>query len=128
MFKELYKQELLDHYYNPRNCGTIDNPDFCSKEYNPSCGDRIIIQGTVDEKGCIKKSTFQGSGCVLSQATASILTEWSKGKEIKLIAQCTEKDVQSLIAIPIGITRLKCVMLSLYALQSGINEYRRNKE
>lgn len=125
MFEELYKQELLDHYHHPQNHGTIDNPDFLSEEYNPSCGDQVIIQGTLNKKGIIQKLVFRGAGCVISQAAASMLTEWCKEKQITDVLQYTAKDMTKLINISVGPTRLKCVLLALYALQHGIVEYQK---
>ncbi len=118
----LYKDILLDHYRSPRNKGTLDNPDFASGDYNPSCGDGISIQGIIkDDK--IKKVIFKGSGCVISQSTASLLTEAAVNKTIDEILDLSNNDIQIMIGMQLGPIRLKCALLPLYVLQQGIKKY-----
>jgi nitrogen fixation protein NifU and related proteins len=116
------RDKLMEHYHNPRNVGQIDSPDFSFTEYNHSCGDQIKIEGRVDH-GILIAVSFIGSGCILSQAAASMLTDSCKGKEVGQIIVLDKEYVQNLIGIPLGPTRLRCALLSLYALQHGLREY-----
>ena len=117
--KSLYKQELMDHFQNPRNFGKLDSADFASPYMNPSCGDKVVVMGIV-QKGRIQKLMFQGSGCVLSLAMASKLTEYSLQKEIKQLLDLDEEAVKELLGIDLGPKRVQCGMLSIIALQEGL--------
>lgn len=118
----LYQEILMDHYKHPRNYGSLDLYDFSSGQMNPSCGDSIIMQGIV-ENNFIKELRFTGKGCVISQATASLLTQACKGKSIDEILQLDAEYITQLIGIQLGLLRLKCAMLPLHALQKGIRSY-----
>jgi nitrogen fixation NifU-like protein len=116
---QLYKQELLDHYSNPRHKGRLINPDFISGDYNPSCGDSICFEGKIAGK-ILVAIAFDGVGCVISQATASMVASFVKDKPLSEISNLTSQDILNLIGMDLGPTRLKCALLSLYALQQGI--------
>lgn len=117
----IYQEELTDHYTNPRNRGTLHNPDFTSGMHNPSCGDSVSIQGCVED-GILLAIAFEGKGCVISQATASMLTEYAKGKSLAQLKELNADFMRSLIGMPLGPTRLKCALLPLEALQQGIKD------
>jgi nitrogen fixation protein NifU and related proteins len=119
---QLYQQQLMDHYRNPRNQGTLDKPDFKSGVFNPSCGDSIAIEGMVQDHTLVHIA-FQGSGCVVSQATASLLTQVAKGKELDEIMQLDKHTVLLLIGMELGPVRLKCALLPLQALHEGVQQY-----
>jgi nitrogen fixation NifU-like protein len=115
----LYQEELMDHYKYPRNNKTIENPDFAISELNPSCGDRIAIAGKISEN-IISDLGFSGSGCVISQATASMLTEHCLGKTVELALGLSKNDIIAMVGLEMGPTRLKCALLSLQVLQHGL--------
>ena len=119
---DLYKDELLDHYRFARHRGTLLQPDFSSGQYNPSCGDQVSMQANV-ANGHLVAIAFQGSGCVISQASASMVAELVKDKTLAYLESLTPQDIQNLLGIQLGPTRLKCALLSLYALQEGLREY-----
>lgn len=119
---DLYKEELLDHYRFPRHKGKLIQPDFTSGQHNPSCGDQIVIEAKIGQ-GVITQIAFDGSGCVISQATASMIAELVKDKSIHFVLELRSDDILQLIAIELGPTRLKCALLSLYALQEGVQNY-----
>ena len=115
----IYKELLLEHYRNPRNRGNLDGADFSSQEFNPSCGDRIIFQGKVQD-GIISELWFTGHGCVISQATASLLIEHSCNKSVDSAKILSADDIKSMLGTELGPTRLKCALLPLQALQKGL--------
>ena len=123
---KFYKEILMDHYQNPRNRGHIDNPDFSTAQYNPSCGDSVSFEAVI-ENDKLAKLTFDGKGCVISQATASIFTEYVVGKHIDDILKLEKEDIQGIIGMDLGPTRIKCALLSLMALKEGIMEYKEGK-
>ena len=119
----LYQERLLDHYRNPRNRGTLEMPDFSSGMANPSCGDAVSLQGTLKDE-VIEACVFEGKGCVISQATASLLTEKVKGKTIAQVGVLNADAMQTLIGMQLGPTRLKCALLPLEALKNGLQKVR----
>ena len=120
----LYQETLMDHYRNPRNHGSLTNPDFASGRYNPSCGDAISIAGRL-EKGLVTACSFEGKGCVISQATASLLTQKVTGMRVGDIQSLDVDAILDLIGIMLGPTRLKCALLPLEALQGGIADLKK---
>lgn len=77
---ELYQEIILDHYKRPRNNDLVDDPDLSAEGFNPFCGDRIVFTAQKDDSEHIIKVGFQGEGCSISQASASIMTGLLKGK------------------------------------------------
>lgn len=118
----VFRENLLEHYHHPRNVGHLDGHDFASTEQNPSCGDQIHIEGRIKD-GVITELAFVGSGCILSQAVASMVTESCTGKTIEQVVAFDKDFVVGLIGTHVGPTRLRCALLSLSALQQGIKAY-----
>ena len=120
----LYREKLMEHYRHPRNHGRLHEPDFTSGEYNPSCGDSITFDGRIAD-GFLTEVSFVGKGCVISQAAASMLTELSKAKKLDAILAMNKVTMLKLIGMDLGPTRLKCALLPLEALQTGIKNYKK---
>jgi len=118
----LYQEELMDHYRNPRNRGEVDQPDFTSGQVNPSCGDSVMMTGCITN-GVVQSCFFTGSGCVISQATASMLTQACMGKTVAEVADLDTAFILNLTGLELGPTRLKCALLALQALQEGVKVY-----
>ena len=114
----IYQEELLDHYENPSNYGTLPNPDISHEEDNPLCGDHIRMDLIVKDD-MIAEVRFSGHGCTISQAAASMLTEKIEGKSLAEIKQLTKDDILDMIGIPLGPVRLKCALLALKVLKAG---------
>lgn len=119
---DIYKTQLLDHYRSPRNRGLLTDPDFSVNTYNPLCGDSVTMQGSVREM-MVERLAFQGAGCVISQATASLLTDYAVGKRCEDISSITKEQILTLIGMQLGPTRLKCALLPLDALKQGLEQY-----
>ena len=85
--KELYQEIILEHGKNPRNLRKTDNFNKDAKGYNPLCGDSVHIYLKLDEKKKIEDASFEGSGCAISMASASIMTDLVKGKEAKEVKE-----------------------------------------
>lgn len=115
----LYQQELIDHYRFPRNRGELSPATFSHDELNPSCGDKIAMTGVVKE-GVLVDVRFSGTGCVISQAAASMLTEEVMNMPVAKIQELSGSLMQELVGLPLGPTRLKCALLSLQVLQEGV--------
>lgn len=125
---DLYKHHILDLAKNPSNFGLVANADFFSKKLNPSCGDVVSMCGFISD-GKIKNVRFEGTGCVISLAMASLLTDFAKGKTTQEILNFNEELVEQLLDMQLGINRLQCGMLSIVALQDGIRAFlEKNKD
>ena len=88
--KELYQEIILDHAKNPRNKGKCENYNRDAKAHNPLCGDKVHIYLNLDNNENIKGLSFEGEGCAISLASASILTDILKGKDLSFTKKITE--------------------------------------
>lgn len=113
---DLYQENILDHYKNPHNFGEVANPTNKIEETNASCGDRLLLSVRI-ENDQIVDIKFQGVGCALSIASASMLTDELIGKPVVELKLWTKEKLIELIGIEVSPTREKCVLLSLKALR-----------
>ena len=128
MSEDIYREMILDHYRNPRNKGKIEEPDIRINDSNPLCGDEISIDLKV-EGDIIKDIKFDGRGCALSQASASMLTEMVSNKPLTTIKDITKDDVLENIGLTnLGPARIKCALLSLKVLKLGMVKYYVDKD
>ena len=116
---DMYRENILDHYKNPRHQGELDPADVSYEDDNPLCGDRIRIDLRVDENDIIVEAAFSGQGCAISQASASLLMEKIQGESLANIKDYTKDDILDLLGIELGPVRLKCALLSLKVLKVG---------
>jgi nitrogen fixation protein NifU and related proteins len=116
--EDLYRDNIIDHYQNPRNYGTLEHPDISYEDSNPVCGDEIRMD-LKTEAGRVVEARFQGHGCSISQASASMLTEEIIGKTLEEVKQIDKQYLLDLLGIPLGPVRLKCALLSLKVLKAG---------
>jgi nitrogen fixation protein NifU and related proteins len=119
---ELYKEEIMDHYSNPRNSGELEGANIRYRDYNPVCGDEVEIQAKVCED-VIENVMFKGKGCAISQAAASMLTDKVKGMKIVEVMKFGKEDILKMLMISPGPVRIKCALLALRALQKGVLKY-----
>jgi len=116
--QDLYRENIIDHYQDPRNKGRLEHPDISHEEDNPVCGDQIRIDMKVED-GVVTAVRFDGHGCSISQAAASMLTEEVEGKTLDEVKKIDKEAILNLLGIPIGPVRLKCALLSLKVLKAG---------
>lgn len=81
--RELYQQVILDHNKAPRNFRKIEDASNFAEGYNPLCGDNVTVYMKIDENNVIQDISFQGSGCAISKASASLMTSMLKGKTVE---------------------------------------------
>ena len=115
----LYREAILDHYKYPRNKGHLDQPDVSHFDHNPFCGDEITLELKIED-GVVIDAAFDGRGCAISQASASMMTEEIIGKSLEELKGWTKDDILELLGIEIGPVRLKCALLPLKALKAGV--------
>jgi nitrogen fixation protein NifU and related proteins len=116
---QLYREAILDHYKHPRHKGHLNDPDVHYHDTNPFCGDEITIELKV-ENGVVVNAAFDGRGCAISQASASMMMEEIIGMSVEDLKQWGKEDVLDLLGIEIGPVRLKCALLPLKALKAGV--------
>lgn len=117
---EIYQEQILDHYKNPRNKGPLPDAQFHGKDSNPLCGDEVVLHVHVDGSDRIADVRFEGQGCAISLASASILTSIVKGMPLD-DAKAMKKDaVLKELGIPLSAVRLKCALLSFHVLKKAL--------
>ena len=128
MSDDIYREIILDHYRNPRNKGKLPYADVSSHDSNPLCGDEIDIHLKV-EQGKIKDIKFEGRGCAISQASASMLTEMVLDKPLTAVKDLAKDDILENIGLMnLGPARIKCALLSLKVLKMGMINYYIDKD
>lgn len=116
---DLYAQNILDHYKNPRNYGILSDADISRAEANYACGDKLKIYLKF-KKNKLADFRFEGSGCAISQAGISILGEQIIGKTKKEILALTLADMQKYLGVPISARRESCAKLGLLTIQRAL--------
>lgn len=134
--QELYQEVILDHNRRPRNFRVLERGQK-AEGYNPLCGDRLTVYLRVED-GRIQEATFQGSGCAISKASASLMTDAVKGKTLeeaeamferfhRMITRDPDEPVEDLgkLSVLAGVrqfpTRVKCASLAWHALRAAAN-------
>ena len=120
---DIYREIILDYYRNPRNYGKIPDPDIAQRDSNPLCGDELEMHLNIkDDK--VADVKFTGKGCAISQASASMLTELILGKDFEYVKKLTKEDILDNLGLhDLGPARIKCALLSLKVLKSGLYSY-----
>ena len=115
---DLYSERVLDYFKNPRNKEKMDSPTKMGNECNPLCGDKLTIFLRLNGDNIIEKATFDGTGCAISQAGASMLTEKITGMSLKEAQSLTDEDMLELLGIEVSAGRLKCALISIRTLKN----------
>ncbi len=118
-----YSDKVMDHFLHPRNLGEIKNPDIEVIEGNIKCGDQIQLQLKINsETKIIEDIKFKSFGCASNIATASIITEMAKGKNLEEAKNIKWKDISEKVG---GLPKIKehCSILAVETLKKAIKEY-----
>lgn len=119
---EMYQQNILDHAKHPRHWGVVAPADAKAHAENPLCADALDVTATIAD-GTIANLGFQGEGCTIMKAGASMLAEAVVGKSVAEPKQLTVEDVVRLLGVPVNPARLKCASLGLETLQRALGGY-----
>ena len=122
----LYSEVILDHFRNPRNYGSLPSADIVHEDVNPLCGDRIRIELAIS-RGIVEAARFKGNGCAISLAAASLLTELIVGAEIDREELISNEELLSSLESDIKPARMKCALLPLDVLRSGVEIYKQHR-
>jgi nitrogen fixation NifU-like protein len=126
--EDIYREIILDHYRNPRNKGRISDADVSFHDSNPLCGDEIDIHLKVEDN-IVKDIKFEGRGCAISQASASMLTEMVMNKPLTSVKELGKDDIlENIGLVNLGPARIKCALLSLKVLKMSMVEYYASKD
>jgi nitrogen fixation NifU-like protein len=126
--EDIYREIILDHYRNPRNKGRISDADVTFHDSNPLCGDEIDIHLKVEDD-IVKDIKFEGRGCAISQASASMLTEMVMNKSLTSVKELGKDDIlENIGLVNLGPARIKCALLSLKVLKMSMVEYYASKD
>ena len=123
MSDDIYREIILDHYRNPRNKGKLPDADISTHDSNPLCGDEIDIHMKIfgDKITDVK---FEGRGCAISQASASMLTEMVINKPLTNVKDIAKTDILENIGLTnLGPARIKCALLALKVMKLGMVNY-----
>jgi nitrogen fixation NifU-like protein len=122
MAYDMYQEIILQHYRSPRNFGPLEGADLAGEESNPLCGDRIQVQLKLDPtRQLVAEVRFNGDGCAISMASASMLTEKVKGATLDAVGKLTRDDVLKLLGIPLSPVRVKCALTGFAALGRALH-------
>ncbi|MEQ9619591.1 MAG: iron-sulfur cluster assembly scaffold protein [Deltaproteobacteria bacterium] len=115
---------ILDHYKNPRNYGAVKNASVVQEGGNPGCGDIVTVYMDVDEDGVIKKASFEGEGCMVSQSGTSLILEGVEGKTVSEIEEMSPAVVTQILGKRLVTTRPKCAYLGFNTLKTAVKQWR----
>jgi nitrogen fixation protein NifU and related proteins len=118
-----YIEIILDHHDNPRNQRRIEGAQIEASGGNPGCGDVVVVYLRLDEDGCVEEAAFQGEGCTISQAGASMLTENVVGKTLGEVREMSYEDVIEDMGREVVSSRTRCATLALSTMKAAIDDF-----
>ena len=124
----VYEKQLIDHFENPRNVGTLDknDPDVSTGLVGaPACGDVMRLQIKVNDKGIIEDAKFKTFGCGSAIASSSLVTERAKSKTVEEAEKITNKEIVEELSLPP--VKVHCSVLAEDAIKAAINDWRQKK-
>ncbi|MCF8494464.1 MAG: Fe-S cluster assembly scaffold IscU [Rickettsiaceae bacterium] len=120
-----YSNEVIDHYENPRNVGTLDKKDDSvgtGLVGAPACGDVLKLQIKVDDNGIIVDAKFKAFGCGSAIASSSLVSEWVKGKNVDEALAIKNTEIAKHLSLPP--VKLHCSMLAEDAIRAAVTDYK----
>jgi nitrogen fixation NifU-like protein len=126
--EEIYQDHILDHYEDPFHRGHLAGATHAHEDKNPLCGDVVRIELDIDDEGKIRNLYFDGQGCVISQASASMLLEEMFGKTLDDVKDFSAEDMLKLYGPRLTPNRQKCCLLSWRVLQEAVHSPVRNDQ
>jgi nitrogen fixation NifU-like protein len=118
--EEVYKENIIDHYKNPRNFKELNPSTIKQREMNTVCGDDVTMYLDIKD-GKIAQASFKGNGCAISIAASSMLTDYLKGKTVEEAKNIPKEQIFEMLGIKLGVVRMKCGLLCLKAVVKGIH-------
>lgn len=119
----IYQEKLLEHYHEPHNYGKLNDASVNALVENVSCGDAITIYLKIGPDAKVQKVGFEGEGCAVAIASASLLTDHIKGRKIEELEKLKLEDIIKLLGIEVTLSRLRCAGLGLDALKKATGNF-----
>ena len=119
--QDIYEEHVLDHYEDPYNRGPLAGATHAEDGNNPLCGDKVHVDLKLDDDGRIQQAFFDGEGCVISQASASMLMEQIEGKTVDELKEFTANQMLELFGPKLTPNRQKCCLLSWRVVQEAVH-------
>ena len=116
----IYRENILEHSKHPQNKGHLDPFDYSFEDTNPLCGDEIHIELRVNDEGIVTDIAFDGQGCAISQASASMLTEIVQGMSVDEVKSMPKEELLEEVGIELSPARQKCALLSYNVLKASL--------
>ncbi len=127
MSLDIYAERLIQYYERPHNKGKIENASISIHEENPTCGDQLTMYLKIKD-GKVEDIKFEGDGCAISMAGASMITDYIKGKSLEEVEKMGVKNVIEVMGIDPGPARLHCATLSMKAIKRCVFAYEHKSE
>jgi nitrogen fixation NifU-like protein len=124
--RQAYIENLLDYYQSPRNKGRIEDATVSVSGGNPGCGDIVTMYVTIED-GVATQIQFEGQGCTISQAGASMVAEKYEGQPVEAIEQASTDDMIDEMGREVVISRVRCATVGIGTLKGAIQQYRKNE-
>ncbi len=121
---QIYQDHILDHYEDPYHRGSCESATHAHEDDNPLCGDVIHVDLEIDSAGHVRSAWFDGDGCCISQAAASMLMEQIEGKSIEEVKAFTAEDMLQMFGPRLTPNRQKCCLLSWRVVQTALHSPR----
>lgn len=118
MSDDLYDDHILDHFESPYHKGHLACPTCTHSDRNPICGDQITLELSIDGQRRVHEAFFNGKGCAISQAAASILCESIEGKSLDELKNFQAQDMLDLLKVRLTASRQKCGLLGFKVLKT----------
>ena len=118
--EEIYQEHILEHYEEPYHRGHCPRATHAHEDDNPLCGDFIHVELHIDPQGVVREAYFDGEGCCISQAAASMLMEAVEGKTVEEVEQFRAEDMLRLFGVRLTPNRQRCCLLSWKVLQQAL--------
>ncbi len=123
MDRSEYIEFIMDHFNNPRDKGTLEDPDILVNGGNPGCGDVVTLYVKLDENDRITDVKWDGQGCTISMAAASLLMEKVQGKTLQEVEAMDYREIIDELGKEVVQSRLRCATLAMDTLKGGAREY-----
>lgn len=124
--RQAYIENLLDYYQNPRNKGRIEDATVSVSGGNPGCGDVVTMYVTIED-GVAKQVSFEGQGCTISQAGASMVAEKYEGAPLEEIERSSTDDMIDEMGREVVMSRVRCAAVGIGTLKGAIQQYRKSE-
>jgi nitrogen fixation NifU-like protein len=126
--REEYLETILDHHENPHHRHALEGAQIHASGGNPGCGDLVTVYARLGPDGRIAEASFEGEGCTISQAAASMLTDIIEGKTLDEVRDMDYETMIEAMGREIVMTRVRCATLALSTLKAAANDYQAQEE